>query len=246
LAVAASFAAAVWPLRDAVFSGKIAGSGPDVIVTMWGMRWFSVEWLGAAWAGPSNFANFPHGTVGSVLAPLTATLWMLFDQALGPSIATTFTDVVMLTAWCAAVAWLGRLSGLRPPAAILAGVLTLSGRYLVFAVGETSIVGITALPVLIGVGALLTYRQQARLPWLVLYAFCTAITGLEYPYVVPLLPIVGALVALKTRDRRLMFAVLVGALLVVAATAARVPRCPPTDHVTVPGQNNRCGVARAT
>ncbi len=208
---------AAWPLRDALWQGRAAGAGPDVAVTLWGMWWFSVEWMGAAWLGTSTYANYPDGVVGSILSPTTAAFWALVRPAVGPALATTATDIVYLAGWSAAVAWLGRCSGLGRPAAALAGLLALGGRYLVFAVGETSIVGITAIPVVLAVGALLAWDRERSRRWLVAYAGLTALVGLEYPYLVALPPLLGGLLALRRRSPALAVAVIAGALLAWAA-----------------------------
>lgn len=224
IAVAAGFlAAACWPLRDALMSGNAAGAGPDVAVTMWGMWWFSVEWVGAAWRGASTLANFPNGVVGGVLAPVTSSLWALFHSMLGPAWATTLTGVATLTGWCGVVAWLGRRAGLSPGAACLAGLLALEGRYLVYAVGETSVVGITALPALVAVGALFEWAANPRRRWLVLYVVGTVLGGAEFPYLAALPTIMGILLVVHRRDKYLAFpvALAVGLALLSIAAAGR-------------------------
>lgn len=216
LAVVA-LAVALWPARAALIGGTAAGAGPDVVVTMWGMRFFAHEWAGPAWVGPSVFANFPHGTVGSVLAPLTSALWALIDLFTGPTAATTWTTVLTLAGWSAGVAWLAYLSGVSRPVSALAGVLALSGRYLVYASGEASVVGITGLPALLGVGALMRVAQGGGARWLGVYTLSCGLVGLEYPYLTPLLPMLGLLLAARRRDWRLIAAMLVGLLLVYLA-----------------------------
>lgn len=218
LAVAGlALAVALWPARAALVGGTAAGAGPDVVVTMWGMRFFAHEWAGPAWAGPSNFANFPHGTVGSVLAPVTSALWALVDLFTGPAAATTWTTVLTLAGWSAGVSWLAYLSGVSRPASALAGVLALSGRYLVYASGEASVVGITGLPALLGVGALMRVAQGGGARWIAIYTLCCGLVGLEYPYLTPLLPMLALLLAARRRDWRLVAATVVGLSLVYLA-----------------------------
>ncbi len=212
--------AAAWPLRAALLSGKAAGAGPDVAVTMWGMWWFSEEWSGAAWSGVSTLANFPDGVIGGVLAPATSGVWALFHAALGSEWATTLTDLLSLAAWCACVAWIGRRAGLGFPAACLAGLLALEGRYLVYAVGETSVVGITAIPALVAGGALLEWAANPRRRWLVLFVLATALGGMEFPYLAALPAILGLFMLVSRRDPILAFAVFVALGLGVLAIAA--------------------------
>lgn len=211
--------AAGWPLRDALQNGGAAGAGPDVAATLWGMWWFSEEWTGPAWRGVSTLANFPSGTIGAVLAPVTSALWALFQAGFGPETATTLTDLATLAGWCGMVAWIARLSGVGRATAALAGVLALHGRYLVYATGEASVVGITALPALAMTGALLAWRAAPRRRWLVLYVCASAILGLEYPYLAPLPPLLGALAWAERRDRKLLLSVLLATGLVVVAAA---------------------------
>lgn len=214
------FALGFWPLRVAVASGAVAGAGPDVAVTLWGMWWYTHETVAAAWWGSSKLANFPDGVLGGVLAPLTTTLWQALDAALGPGPATTGVGGLTLALWCASVAWLARLTGLGSALSVLAGVLALEGRYLVFALGETSVVGITALPVLWAAAALLSWDRDRRPAWLALYAVAAAATGLEYPYLVGLPPLLGAAFAVHRRSRVVGVAVGLGVLLGVLALAA--------------------------
>lgn len=208
--------AAAWPLRGPLASGGVAGSGPDITVTLWGMWWFSQEWTGPAWHGVSTLANFPSGTVGGVLSPMTSTMWAGFRALLGAELAVTVTDLLYLGGWCAAVAWLARLSGLGRPAAALAGVLALHGRYLVYAVGETSLVGITAIPALVAVGALLQWRKTPSNRWLYLYVGASAAVGLEYPYLVPLPALIGAALWWSSRDKMVLVATIVATAFLLA------------------------------
>lgn len=213
-------AAAAWPLRAAISAHQIAGSGPDVVVTHWGMWWFSRELTGPAWFGTSTLVNFPAGAVGSVLAPATAALWSVFAAMSDPGFAVTLTGLATLAAWCGCVAWLARLSGVGPGNAAFAGLLALHGRYLVFGLGETSIVGITALPALLAVGALLAWRTNPAPRWLVLLVLAGGGVGLEYPYLVGLAPALALGVWVERRDRGLLAATV--AMLVLALVAVEI------------------------
>lgn len=209
--------AAAWPLRDALVEGRMAGSGPDVTVTLWGMWWFSEEAMGPAWTGASTLVNYPIGAVGAVLAPVTSGLWAVLSWFCTAGTAGTWTGLIYLAGWCATVAWLARLTGVGRMAAAFAGVLALHGRYLVYALGETSIVGITALPALLSVGALLSWRLNPARRWLVLYVVASAAVGLEFPYLAPVPPLLGLLAYAERRDRRVLAAVVVATALLLGA-----------------------------
>ena len=80
----------LWPLRTSLATGEIPGAGPDVLSTLWGMWWFGQEWLGAAWGGWTGLANGgldsngrAFGAYGSVLSPLSATVWNVLEPIVG-------------------------------------------------------------------------------------------------------------------------------------------------------------------
>lgn len=189
LAVVFLAALACWPLRDAIWTQRIAGAGPDVLATTWGMWWFSQEWASGAWGAHTELVNFPAGATGAVLSPITATIWSLLSHAVGVATATTWTDIVYLFASLACVALLARATGLRGPFAVVAGALVVLPRYPIYAIGETSLVGITGLTVPLGAFAL--YRAQTNVRWNVLFALCVGVTGIEMPYLVPVLPVIA-------------------------------------------------------
>jgi hypothetical protein len=204
LAALALVALSAWPVRDAIVRGEVAGAGPDVASTMWAMWWFSLEWAGPAWGGHTTLVNFPAGALGGVLSPVTATLWALLAPVVGDAAATTWTDVLYLGAFAASVAWLGRETGLGRAGALLAGALVLAPRYPLFAMGETSIVGITALTVSVGLVATLKVARGGRWGWAALLAACVGVTGVEMPYLAPVLPVAVGLAWLRTRRQLLL------------------------------------------
>lgn len=208
---------AAWPMRDALLGGTAAGAGPDVIATMWADWWFSREWAGAAWGGVTRFANWPNGAVGTVLSPMTAAMWGILAWISNPAVATTWTDVLYLGGFAVAVSALAAECGARH--AWVAGLAFLAQRYCVFALGETSIVGITAMPVAIGLAALLRHaRGGGRTPLLAAMA-CMALMGLESPYAAPVLPIAAALLAVRRRSMVLAAAAAFGVVAVAGAGA---------------------------
>ncbi len=177
---------AAWPLRQACVEGSLAGGGPDVISTFWGMWWFQQEWIFGGWTG---LVNHPHGAFGAVLSPSSAILWALTEPLVGPALAASLTAVLQLAALAAAVGWLAGLAGADAWGRATAAVSVFVGRYLVFGLGEGSIVAVTALPVPLGMGAILLtlYGKKPRHA-AVAGAACMAWAALENPYLAPVLP----------------------------------------------------------
>lgn len=206
-----------WPLRDAILGGKVAGAGPDVASTLWAMWWFSKEWASGAWGAHTTLVNFPEGAWGTVLSPITAATWTVLSAAIGEAAASTWTDVLYLGAFVSSVAWLAREAGASPYAAAVAGVGALAQRYLVFAVGETSLVGVTGITVPVGLVALLRIARGER-RWALVLGACVALTGVEIPYLVPVLP-VAALMAMVRGPRAPVIAGLLGGVVGLAGFA---------------------------
>ena len=82
-----------WPLRGALLSGEIPGSGPDVVSTLWGMWWSSQAGLSSLLGGSSELANCPDGVRGAILAPSTALTYSVFD-GLGIAIVSTSNGIM--------------------------------------------------------------------------------------------------------------------------------------------------------
>ena len=88
-----------------------------------------------------------------ILSPLCAQTWSIFDRLVGSAWATTLTDLLLLNSMMWATVWLGRiLSCTRLSCGIMA-MCWLLPRYVVFTLGETGVVGVAALPMIIGLGA---------------------------------------------------------------------------------------------
>ncbi len=193
------------PLRAALLSGQIAGDGPDVVTTLWVMWWMSAEGLlGSVWGGHSDLFNYPFGGHGAALSPLTAMTWMALRPLVGEAAAATLTDLVHIALIGLGIAWLARETGLSRPAALFAGVASLAPRYLFYATGESSVVAISALPMIVGlIATVRLMRSRTRwLGWAVTAALCIPLQGVEGPYWAPVLPgvlAVGAIVALLWR-----------------------------------------------
>jgi len=182
---------AAWPLRDALLYNTLPGAGPDVISGVWGMWWFGQSWMGEAWGGWTPLVNAPSGAIGSVLSPSSAILWNLLEP-LGPGRATALTGWGMLVATCAACAWLARRAGAERY--MVAALVPLVGRHLLFGMGEGSVVAIAFLPLPLGLAAMLGRSWKDAL----VLAACMAWMALENPYLAPVLPACSLLVM---RDR---------------------------------------------
>ena len=159
LLIALPFVLAMWPMREGLFSGQMVGAGPDVNTTLWTMWWFQQEWLDAAWGGHSALFNFPLGGRGAILSPITATTWALLEPLIGPASAGAWTTWSQVALFGAAMVWLAREVGLSWAASYVALMACFCQRYLLYAPGETSVVGITALPIPIGLIALMRIRR---------------------------------------------------------------------------------------
>ena len=183
-------ALAAWPMRTGLLHGNMVGAGPDVSTTLWTMWWFQAEWAGAAWGGESNLFNFPWGGSGAILSPFTAATWSVLEPFVGPAVAGSITTWSQVTLFGLTIVWLAKTVGLSTKAALIALLATFTQRYLFYGVGETSVVGITALPVTIGLIALINIQSfpKSRL-WVLVAIACTAIQPLENPYLTPVFPV---------------------------------------------------------
>ena len=194
LLITLPFVLAVWPMREGLFSGRMVGAGPDVNTTLWTMWWFQQEWLDAAWGGHSALFNFPLGGRGAILSPITATTWALLEPLIGPASAGAWTTWSQVALFGAAMVWLAREVGLSWAASYVVLMACFCQRYLLYAPGETSVVGITALPIPIGLIALMRIRRGSpQLRWFWLAVLCMALQPLENPYLTPVLPGVALL-----------------------------------------------------
>lgn len=182
-------------MRDALSSGDVAGAGPDVVVTLWAMWWFTVEGARALVGGATDLVNHPYGAFGTVLAPLSNAIFAAVRPLAGVAWANNAVGLFTLAGLASGTAWAARGLGVGWVPTLAAGVAVLVARYPVYALGETSVVGITALPFVFGVGAWI--RR-----WRVFTAACAGLVALEYPYLVPVLPGLALLRAVRERDWR--------------------------------------------
>ena len=197
------FVLAAWPMRQGLFSGAVVGAGPDVTTTLWTMWWYQQEWTGAAWGGSSHLFNFPFGGTGAILSPITASTWAVLDPLLGPNLAAALTSWTQIALFGLLVAWLAREIGLSWPACYVALMACFCQRYLFFGTGETSIVGISALPIPLGlIGLIRLQKGSPHYRWFALSILCMGLQPLENPYLTPVLPGVAFLMLVRPIGRR--------------------------------------------
>ncbi len=240
----------IWPLREALWNDGIPGAGPDIISTLWGNWWFSQDPLTAIVGGWTNIANHPNGVWGAVLSPSSAMLFTVLYGWTGIGRASALVDIAQLGGLCAATGALAHRLGVRPLGVFVAGMAPLVCRYMIYALGEASVVAVVGMGVPIGlIGLLDAVERQGRRAKIGagLVAACMGLSAFENPYLAPVLPAAAAgMIALRWRQgaldrellRRLVLAVVAGVAIVVAAAAlfARVssPEYPfeRTEHVS--------------
>ena len=191
------------------------GAGPDVISTLWGMWWAGQVGLLPATGSATELVNVPYGATGAVLSPMGAAAWMITAPLLGPARAAGVVAWLTVAGLAAGIGWLATRvwPGIGAWGALAAVLLALSSRYLFFGVGEGSPVAVAALPLPLGLGALLAARREQ---WLAapLAALMMAWTAAENPYLAPVLPAVTLLLwaeaLLRGRDGRPLLLALLG------------------------------------
>jgi len=180
---------ALLPFGNAIREGELAGSGPDVISSVWAMWWFQQEWFSGAWGVPSTVFNFPWGGQGAILSPLSALCWSLLDVGFGPAWATTICNWVVLTISMLSLMFLGKQLGLNKLALGAMGLVCVVSRYMVFTLGETGTVGVACLPLIWGLTAYYNnIERQSNALWIVVMLMM-GLQGLENPYLAPVLPV---------------------------------------------------------
>jgi hypothetical protein len=221
LAVAVAALGCLWPLRAALVTGELPGAGPDVVSTTWGAWWLGQVGPAGLFGVETTLVNHPGGAVGSLLSPLTTGAQALLTSTLGVGWALSVVAVVHALALAGAVGWLAHAGGARGPAAVVAAAAVLVGRYLPFGLGEGSIVAIAALPVPLGLIALLRLSRGGGWVAVAAVAACSGWAAIENPYLAPVLPGVAAALALGVAParRRLVVALATGAIAVLAVVA---------------------------
>ena len=191
---------ALLPFAEGLHYQTACGTGADFVTTTWAMWWFQQEWYQAAWGGFSNLFNFPRGGQGAILSPINAIFWSIVDGVFGPNWATLITSIFAYMSSMIAVMWLGR--GYRL-SYLACGCMALAfgiPRYFAFTLGETGVVGIAILPLILGWGALVRYQEESKTFWGWCFAACLVLQGWENPYLAPFLPLIALFFVQKNRD----------------------------------------------
>ena len=177
------------PFGNAIREGSMVGTGPDVISSVWAMWWFQQEWSSGAWGAHSTIFNFPWGGQGAILSPMSAIVWSIFDGIFGPAWATTVTTWLMLVGTMSGMLFLGQSFQLNRVALGAMMLMCLLPRYIIFTLGETGVVGVAMIPLLIGLSMIVRLERKDRLRSWVLLMLMMGLQGVENPYLAPLLPI---------------------------------------------------------
>lgn len=198
---------AAWPLREALSTGAVPGAGPDVVSTLWGTWWFTQVGPLAAFGGWTDLVNHPAGAIGALLSPATALSWALSRPLLGDGGAMSFTVLVQVVGLAGLCALLARRVGVGTAGACVAALVVTAARYLPYGAGEGSVVAITALPLPLGLWALVGIAGVAGVQAeprgggagaTLLLAACMPALALENPYLAPVLPAATGLVLLAS------------------------------------------------
>ncbi len=177
------------PFVEAFRTGTMLGAGPDVVSSAWAMWWFKQEWTSGAWGAHSTFFNHPWGGQGAILSPLSACVWAMLDSFLGPALATTGTAWIVLVSLITGMLLLGRALELNKVAMGSMALMMLLPRYVLFTLGETGVVGVAALPLLLGLIALVYARKEQKVRWWLSVVVMMGLQGVENPYLAPVLPL---------------------------------------------------------
>ena len=194
----------------------MVGAGPDVVSSVWAMWWFQQEWSGGAWGAHSTVFNFPWGGQGAILSPISALMWSLLDWVLGPAWATTMTTWLTLVATMMGLVYLGRAFRLNRLALGAMATMCLLPRYIVFTLGETGVVGVAMLPLLVGLSLIVQLGDKNTYGSWVVLLLMMGLQGVENPYLAPLLPLALAVQIIRMRKWK-WFWFLFGGVMTMAA-----------------------------
>ena len=194
----------------------MVGAGPDVVSSVWAMWWFQQEWSGGAWGAHSTVFNFPWGGQGAILSPLSALLWSLLDWILGPAWATTMTTWLTLVATMMGLVYLGQAFRLNGLALGAMATMCLLPRYIVFTLGETGVVGVAMLPLLVGLSLIVHLGDKNTYgSWIILLVMM-GLQGVENPYLAPLLPFALTVQIIRMRRWKWLWFLLSGVMTMAA------------------------------
>jgi len=189
------------PFGPAWREGNMAGTGPDVVSSVWAMWWFQQEWSSGAWGAQSTLFNYPWGGQGAILSPMSAVLWSVLNTMFGPAQATTLCDWFLLMLTMVSTMFLGRALGFHKLAMGGMALMYVVPRYFVFTLGETGVVGVAALPLIMGLTAFIYAQRTNSIKMWLIFVCMIGLQGIENPYLAPVLP--GFLLVQMIMHRRL-------------------------------------------
>lgn len=237
---------AALPFLDGLLYGDIVGAGPDVISTLWGMWWLQKEGVGALFGAKTHLVNFPYGAMGIVLAPSSAILWGILEPMLGIGRAMAVVCWIQVGGFAWATSWLAKVAGVERPWHWGAGFAVLSARFMVFGIGEASLVAVIAIGIPIGIGSLILASREGAWRWFGLACISAVWMAMENPYLAPVLPALMLLFAIRFKSGRKKFVGIllltsIGILTIAAAYSASAnpdyPREVAAQTVLIFGQN---------
>ena len=209
-------ALSILPFGNAIREGSMVGAGPDVVSSVWAMWWFQQEWNSGAWGAHSTFFNFPWGGQGAILSPLSAVLWSMLDGVLGPAWATTVTTWLTLVSTMLGVVYLGNAFRFNRIALGAMSLMCVLPRYIIFTLGETGVVGVAMLPLLLGLGLVVQLERQSTPGLWGALLLMMGLQGVENPYLAPMLPLALIIQIVRLRRWKWLWC-LMGGVAVMAA-----------------------------
>ena len=203
------------PFTDGLIHDRIIGAGPDVVSSLWGMWWFQETGASGLSGGETDLVNYPYGARGSVLSPSSALLWAVLEPICGIGRAGALVSMAQILGICFGCFVLARQINIPMPFPFFAAFVPLVGRYLVFGVGEASVVAIANAAFPLGLAAILAAAAlSGQRRHAVFASLCMIWCALENPYLAPVLPGIAVLVwffhAGKEGRWRIAFSTLVG------------------------------------
>ena len=148
--------------------------------------------------GFSDWFNFPFGGHGAILSPMTANMVYIGVDYGG---AGHHLNGALLGA-CLALFWMSRQAGWSWLASACAALAVLVPRYPIYTLGETGVVGIAALPMIIGMGIALRLKHVQSWLWIAALGLAMALQGLENPYLTPVLPLFVLMLIIQKQGKR--------------------------------------------